>query len=84
MQRLMSSLGEALVGSVQLKVSDLSYSEVIFRTFKLCFPRPCTISCSALWGSVRLFGVFGVFLPPTFCATIFLRKLFHFQDIFPL
>lgn len=60
MQRLMSSLGEALVGSVQLKVSDLSYSEVIFRTFKLCFPRPCTISCSALWGSVRLFGVFGV------------------------
>lgn len=39
--------------------SGLSYSEVIFKTFKLCFPRPCTISCFSLWGSVGLFGVFG-------------------------
>lgn len=46
--------------------SDLSYSEDIFKTFKLCFPKVCTIFCFSLWGSVGLFGGSGFwrFFPP--------------------
>lgn len=53
-------LGRSLLGLCISEYcnSDLSYSEVIFRTFKPCFLRLCIISCFAL-GSVGLSGFFG-------------------------
>lgn len=60
--------------------SDLSHGEVIFRTSKMCFSRPCTISCFALCGSV---GLFGVFSPQHFVLLSFLESCFMSRIYFP-
>lgn len=84
MQWLMSSLGEAWLGSVQLRaVVILIYLTVRSYLGLLRCAFPGLAPSHVLFFGVLLVCL-GFFSPPTFCATIFPRKLFHVQDLFPL